>query len=44
MIARKQALSENIVGAGESWITEMSTDEIKDLFRLRREWLEEVEV
>jgi SNF2 family DNA or RNA helicase len=44
MIARKQALSENIVGAGESWITEMSTDEIKDLFRLRREWLEEEEV
>lgn len=43
MIERKQALSENIVGAGESWITEMSTDEIKELFRLRREWLEEEE-
>jgi SNF2 family DNA or RNA helicase len=43
MIERKQALSENIVGAGESWITEMSTDEIKELFRLRRDWLEEEE-
>jgi superfamily II DNA or RNA helicase len=43
MIERKKALSEHIVGAGESWITEMSTDEIRALFRLRRDWLVEEE-
>ena len=35
IIERKQALSESIVGAGESWITEMSTDSLRDLFALR---------
>jgi SNF2 family DNA or RNA helicase len=37
LIERKQALSEAIVGAGESWITEMSTAELRDLFALRDE-------
>lgn len=40
MIERKQSLSKQIVGAGEQWITEMSTDELKDLFSLRRQWVE----
>ncbi|WNR43888.1 DEAD/DEAH box helicase [Paenibacillus roseipurpureus] len=41
MIARKQGLSELIVGSGESWITELSTGELRELFALRREWVEE---
>jgi SNF2 family DNA or RNA helicase len=43
MIEQKLALSEQLVGAGESWITEMSTDEIRSLFQLRRDWLVEEE-
>jgi SNF2 family DNA or RNA helicase len=35
LIEQKQALAEAIVGAGESWITEMSTTELRDLFALR---------
>ena len=35
IIERKQALSESIVGGGESWITEMSTESLRDLFALR---------
>jgi hypothetical protein len=39
MIDRKQGLNEQIVG-GENWITELSTSELKELFRLRKEWIE----
>lgn len=39
MMERKQGLSEQVVGTGENWITEMSTDELRDLFALRREWI-----
>jgi SNF2 family DNA or RNA helicase len=35
LIERKIALSEAIVGAGEAWITELSTEELRDLFALR---------
>jgi SNF2 family DNA or RNA helicase len=35
MIERKQGLSQQIVGAGENWITEMSTNELRELFALR---------
>jgi hypothetical protein len=28
-------LAEQVVDAGEAWVTELSTDELKDLFRLR---------
>jgi SNF2 family DNA or RNA helicase len=38
MIEQKSAMSEQIVGAGEQWITEMSTGELRDLFQLRRDW------
>lgn len=41
MLARKQGLSEQIVGNGENWITELSTDDLRELFLLRREWLSE---
>jgi SNF2 family DNA or RNA helicase len=37
MIESKRVLAEQIVGAGESWLTEMSTNELRDLFELRRE-------
>jgi len=40
LIERKQSLAEKIVGSGESWITELSTDELKNLFRLRAEAVE----
>ena len=41
LIERKQSLAEKIVGSGESWITELSTDELKNLFRLRTEAVED---
>ena len=34
LIERKRTLAEQIVGSGEGWITELSTDELKNLFRL----------
>ena len=37
MIESKRHLAEQIVGTGESWLTELSTDELRDLFALRRE-------
>jgi SNF2 family DNA or RNA helicase len=37
LIERKIALAESIVGTSEAWITEMSTDELRNLFRLRRD-------
>ncbi|BAU29769.1 SNF2 family DNA or RNA helicase [Aneurinibacillus soli] len=40
MLTQKQNLSEQIVGSGESWVTEMSTDELRELFVLRKEWIE----
>ncbi|WP_420852169.1 DEAD/DEAH box helicase [Paenibacillus hamazuiensis] len=40
MIERKQGLSQQIVGTGENWITELSTDDLRELFILRNEWVE----
>ncbi|HEY0584322.1 MAG TPA: DEAD/DEAH box helicase [Chloroflexota bacterium] len=37
LIERKVALAQSIVGTSEAWITEMSTDDLRQLFRLRRE-------
>ncbi len=37
MIEDKKALAENIVGTGEGWLTEMSTEQLKKLFILRHE-------
>jgi len=37
MIEQKRALAENIIGSGEGWLTEMSTDQLKELFALSRE-------
>lgn len=35
MIEQKRALAEGIFGAGEGWLTELSTAELRELFRLR---------
>jgi SNF2 family DNA or RNA helicase len=35
LIERKVALSESIVGRSEAWITELSADQLRELFRLR---------
>ena len=37
LIESKKALAESVVGAGESWLTELSTDELRDMMTLRRE-------
>jgi SNF2 family DNA or RNA helicase len=36
MIQRKLAVSTQIVSTGEQWITELSTEELTDLFKLRQ--------
>ncbi|THF84599.1 DEAD/DEAH box helicase [Cohnella fermenti] len=36
MLESKQQLSDNVISASEGWITELSTEELKDLFTLRR--------
>ncbi|MBP7694058.1 MAG: DEAD/DEAH box helicase [Anaerolineales bacterium] len=41
LITRKLALAGQIVGSGEHWLTELSTDELRDLLVLRREALDE---
>jgi SNF2 family DNA or RNA helicase len=37
MIEQKKGLARSIVGSGENWLTEMSTDDLRDLVRLQRE-------
>ena len=37
LIESKKALAASVVGAGEAWLTELSTDELCDLMSLRRE-------
>lgn len=37
MIESKKALAEAIVGRGEGWLTELSTDDLRELVRLRPE-------
>ncbi|MDD4169680.1 MAG: DEAD/DEAH box helicase [Desulfotomaculaceae bacterium] len=39
MIERKSGLNELIVGGGETWITEIPTSELRDIFALRKEWI-----
>ncbi|WP_442603055.1 DEAD/DEAH box helicase [Paenibacillus sp. KN14-4R] len=40
MIESKQGLSEQIVGSGEGWVTELSTSELRELFALRKKWID----
>ena len=37
MIENKKDIAERVVGAGEGWLTELSTRELKELFALRSE-------
>ncbi len=37
MIERKQALAASIVGMSEAWVTEMTTDQLRELFTLRKD-------
>jgi SNF2 family DNA or RNA helicase len=36
MIESKKELAESIIGTGEGWLTEMTTEQLKELFTLRR--------
>ncbi len=40
MISAKRALAEQVVGAGEAWITELSTNDLRDLVALQRDAVE----
>jgi len=37
MLERKKELADRIVGAGENWITELSTEQLRNLFTLQKE-------
>lgn len=37
LIDRKRELAETVIGTGEGWVTEMSTDQLRELFALSRE-------
>ncbi len=37
LIESKKALAASVVGSGEGWLTELGTDELRDLMALRRE-------
>ena len=37
MIEEKKALAESIVGSGENWLTELSSDDLRNLVMLRRD-------
>lgn len=37
LIERKRTLAAEIVGTGEAWLTEMSAQELRALFTLRRD-------
>jgi SNF2 family DNA or RNA helicase len=42
MIERKKALAELVVGSGEDWLTEMSTDALREMFELSPDAVGEV--
>ncbi|OLS14954.1 MAG: SNF2 family helicase [Promethearchaeota archaeon CR_4] len=37
MLEQKRALAENIIGTGETWLTEMSTEQLRSIFTLQQE-------
>ncbi len=41
MIERKEEIASQVVGVGEGWLTELSNEELKELFALRQEALGE---
>jgi SNF2 family DNA or RNA helicase len=38
MLESKMSLSENVISTSEGWITELSNEELRDLFALRQSW------
>ncbi|MDX2148579.1 MAG: DEAD/DEAH box helicase [Planctomycetota bacterium] len=44
MIEQKTELARNIIGAGERWLTELSTDQLRDLLTLRNDAVGDDEV
>ena len=40
LIESKRALAENVVGTGEAWLTELDTEELRDLITLRTDAVE----
>jgi SNF2 family DNA or RNA helicase len=42
IVEGKQNLADSIVGSGEQWLTELSTEQLRDLLMLRREMLDEL--
>jgi SNF2 family DNA or RNA helicase len=43
MIEQKSELAEQVIGAGEAWLTELSTSQLRDILTLRRTSLEDEE-
>ena len=41
LIERKQALAHSVVGSGEEWLTEMDTEDLRDLLMLRYDAIED---
>jgi SNF2 family DNA or RNA helicase len=41
ILESKQALADSIVGSGENWLTELDTDELREILMLRHETLDE---
>ncbi len=37
MIESKKGLAQSLLGTGEGWLTELSTDDLRDLVQLRRQ-------
>jgi SNF2 family DNA or RNA helicase len=37
MMEQKKELAQAVIGSGEAWLTEMSTEQLRDVFALRRE-------
>lgn len=38
MLENKQQLSDNVISSSEGWITELSTEALRELFTLRHDW------
>jgi SNF2 family DNA or RNA helicase len=43
MITRKQVVAAQVVGTGENWLTELSNDQLRELWELRQEAVEDSE-
>ncbi len=44
MIESKTELAENIIGAGENWLADLNTDQLRDILTLRNDAVDDVEV